>query len=148
MLKQFNSIWKNATFNKFQIVIRRFATFESAVVVNQLSLLNQTCTNFPKSKPFILSRSVVPLNLCEKRSTAVRRCISSTVNRETNLKRSENVSSKYKQMEANLKWRGNPVIATLDTPQFKSILRKNILDLVAIFQKYNYEIRIAGGAVR
>lgn len=51
-------------------------------------------------------------------------------------------------MEANLKWRADPVIITLETPQFKSILRKNILDLVALFQKYNYEIRIAGGAVR
>lgn len=143
MLKQFNSIWKNATFKKFQIVIRRFATSESAVVVNQLSLLNQSCTNFPQLKPFNLSS--VP-NLCETRSTV--RCISNTINRETNLKRSENINSKYKQMEANLKWRADPVIATLDTPQFKSILRKNILDLVAIFRKYNYEIRIAGGAVR
>lgn len=51
-------------------------------------------------------------------------------------------------MEANLKWRSDPVITTLETPQFKTILRKNILDLVAIFQKHNYEIRIAGGAVR
>lgn len=144
MLKQFNGIWKNATFKKFQVVIRRFATSESAVAVNQLSLLNQTCTNSPKSKPFYLSS--VP-NLCETRPTIVR-CISNTVNRETNLQRSENVNSKYKQMEANLKWRADPVIATLDTPQFKSILRKNILDLVAIFEKYNYEIRIAGGAVR
>lgn len=145
MLKQFNSIWKNATFKKFQIVIRRFATSESAavVVVNQLNSLNQSCTNFPKSQSLFLSSAV---NLCEKRSTV--RCISNTVNRESNLKRSENVKSKYKQMEANLKWRADPVIATLDTPQFKSILRKNILDLVAIFQKYNYEIRIAGGAVR
>lgn len=46
------------------------------------------------------------------------------------------------------KWRDDPVITTLDTPQFKSILRKNILDLVSLFQKHDYEIRIAGGAVR
>lgn len=143
MLKQFNSIWKNATFKKFQIVTRRFATSESAVVVNQLNLLNRSCTNFHKSKPLFVSS--VP-NSCEKRSSV--RCISNTVNREAHLQRSENVESKYKEMEANLKWRAEPVIATLDTPQFKSVLRKNILDLVAIFRKYNYEIRIAGGAVR
>lgn len=61
---------------------------------------------------------------------------------------SKNVTKKYKEMEQNLKWRGDPVIKTLNTPQFKSILRKNVLDLVGVFAKYNYEIRIAGGAVR
>lgn len=61
---------------------------------------------------------------------------------------SKNVTKKYKEMEQNLKWRVDPVIKTLDTPQFKSILRKNVLDLVAAFEKHNYEIRIAGGAVR
>lgn len=143
MLKQFNSLWKNATSKKFQIVTRRFATSESAVAVNQLNPLNQSCTKFSEGKPrFLPSVS----NLCVNRSTV--RCISNTVNREAHLQRTENVQSKYKQMEANLKWRADPVIATLDTPQFKSVLRKNILDLVAVFQKYNYEIRIAGGAVR
>lgn len=51
-------------------------------------------------------------------------------------------------MEANLKWREDPVITTLETAQFKSILRKNVLDLAALFRKHNHEIRIAGGAVR
>lgn len=51
-------------------------------------------------------------------------------------------------MEQNLKWRTDPVIKVLDTPQFKSILQKNVLDLAMVFEKYNYDLRIAGGAVR
>lgn len=58
------------------------------------------------------------------------------------------VQKKYKEMEQNLKWRADPVIKTLNTPQFQSILRKNVIDLVAVFKKNKYEIRIAGGAVR
>lgn len=147
MLKQFNSIWKNATLKKFQIILRRFASSASVVQVhvNQLSTLNQSscAKKFLQPNPYFLPSAT---NLCEKHITV--RCINSQISQETNLERSENVNSKYKQMEANLKWRADPVIATLDTPQFKSILRKNILDLVALFQKYNYEIRIAGGAVR
>lgn len=57
-------------------------------------------------------------------------------------------ASKYKEMEQNLKYRENPVIMTLETPQFKSIFTDNRMKLYEIFQKYNYEIRIAGGAVR
>lgn len=56
--------------------------------------------------------------------------------------------SKYKEMEQNLKYREDPVIMTLDTPQFKSIFTDNRMKLYEIFQKNNYEIRIAGGAVR
>lgn len=63
-------------------------------------------------------------------------------------KKSFYVQKKYKDMEQNLKWRTDPVIKTLNTPQFQSILRKNVIDLVAVFKKHNYEIRIAGGAVR
>lgn len=147
MLKQF--IWKNATLKKFQIILRRFASSSSASVVqvhvNQLSTLNQSlcAKHLQKSNPHFLSSAS---NLCEKH--IIVRCISSAASQESNLNRSDNVKSKYKQMEANLKWRADPVIATLETPQFKAMLRKNILDLVAIFQKYNHEIRIAGGAVR
>lgn len=145
MLKQFHSIWKNATLKKFQIVVRRFASSASVVQVHnyQLKSLNQSYTNFAKPNLFLPSVA----NSCEKRNT-VRRINNTAANRQTNLNRSANVKSKYKQMEANLKWRANPVIAKLETQQFKSILRKNIMDLVAIFEKYNYEIRIAGGAVR
>lgn len=56
--------------------------------------------------------------------------------------------SKYKEMEKNLKYREDPVIMTLDTPQFKSIFTENLIKLHDIFERHNYEIRIAGGAVR
>lgn len=64
---------------------------------------------------------------------------------DTSLLRRE---SKYKEMEKDLKYREDPVIMTLDTPQFKSIFTENLIKLYDIFQKHNYEIRIAGGAVR
>lgn len=51
-------------------------------------------------------------------------------------------------MNPDIKIRDDPVVAKLDTSVFKSIFTKNLVDLVDIFKKYNYEIRIAGGAVR
>lgn len=56
--------------------------------------------------------------------------------------------SKYHEMEKNLKYRENPVITTLDTPEFHSIFTPNLKSLHQLFEKYDYEIRIAGGAVR
>lgn len=44
--------------------------------------------------------------------------------------------------------RQNPVITKLDSAEFKSIFTEELEKLVAIFKEYNYEIRIAGGAVR
>lgn len=60
----------------------------------------------------------------------------------------ENCKSIYHEMEKDLKFRQNPVITTLDTPEFQSIFSPNLNFLHQLFQKYNYEIRIAGGAVR
>lgn len=51
-------------------------------------------------------------------------------------------------MDENLKCRENPIVFTLDSQEFKSIFTTEVLDLKSIFDKYNYEIRIAGGAVR
>lgn len=136
MLKQFHNIWKNATANKYQLILRRFSS-STVVHVNHFDSLNQSAKHY-QNQPILSAFSSY-----ENRHRL--RCISKTVN---NSNRSEHVSRKYKAMEANLKWRDDPVITILDTPQFKSILRKNILDLVALFQKYKYEIRIAGGAVR
>lgn len=146
MLKPFQHMWKNAIDNKFQIVLRRSVSSVSSVVqqlhVNQSDVSFNQLNNNNKSQ----SRTLLSdFHTYENRY--ITRCISKTVD-SSNLKRSENVSTKYKAMEANLKWRSDPVITTLETPQFKTILRKNILDLVSIFQKHNYEIRIAGGAVR
>lgn len=59
-----------------------------------------------------------------------------------------NIISKYKEMEKDIKYRSDPVIMKLDSPEFKSIFTKNLQDLIAVFNKYGHELRIAGGAVR
>ncbi|XP_037897741.1 CCA tRNA nucleotidyltransferase 1, mitochondrial, partial [Glossina fuscipes] len=46
------------------------------------------------------------------------------------------------------KMRANPVVRKLNTPEFRSIFTDELKTLVGIFCKYNYELRIAGGAVR
>lgn len=51
-------------------------------------------------------------------------------------------------MDKNLKIREDPVVVKLNNDLFKSIFTDELNDLVKIFNKYNYEIRIAGGAVR
>lgn len=139
MLKQIQNIWKNATINKYQIVLRRF----TSSTVDQL-ITKQFESRIKSNKNFQHRQQ----NSAFQNGSQIRWINSSHTVNYTNLNRSENVKSKYKKMEANLKWRNDPVITTLETPQFKSILRKNIIDLVALFEKYNYEIRIAGGAVR
>ncbi|KAH8264211.1 hypothetical protein KR038_004504 [Drosophila bunnanda] len=44
--------------------------------------------------------------------------------------------------------RQNPVFRKVDTPEFRSIFTPELEALVGLFKKYNYELRIAGGAVR
>lgn len=44
--------------------------------------------------------------------------------------------------------RSNPVIMKLDTPEFKSIFTLELMTLASIFKNHNFELRIAGGAVR
>lgn len=51
-------------------------------------------------------------------------------------------------MQSNVKIRENPVVTKLDDPLFKSIFTDEMNDLMKLFSKYNFEIRIAGGAVR
>lgn len=41
-----------------------------------------------------------------------------------------------------------PVIMQIDTPEFKSIFTNSLQTLLKIFETHNYEIRVAGGAVR
>lgn len=50
--------------------------------------------------------------------------------------------------EVNIASRNNPKIMQLDTPQFHSIITPELQTLFNLFEKYGYEIRIAGGAVR
>lgn len=52
------------------------------------------------------------------------------------------------RMDKNLKFRENPIALKLDNELFKSIFTDDLNKLLEIFNKYNYEIRIAGGAVR
>lgn len=42
----------------------------------------------------------------------------------------------------------NPVIMTLDSEKFQSIFTYEVKKLLNVFKKYNYEIRLVGGAVR
>lgn len=44
--------------------------------------------------------------------------------------------------------RADPVIKKLDSPEFRSVFTPELQTLVNLFKKYNYELRIAGGAVR
>ncbi|XP_058823260.1 CCA tRNA nucleotidyltransferase 1, mitochondrial-like isoform X2 [Topomyia yanbarensis] len=53
-----------------------------------------------------------------------------------------------RRMEASAISRPNPVVMKIDTPEFHSIFTNELRDLIALFKKYNHEIRIAGGAVR
>ncbi|XP_012257352.2 CCA tRNA nucleotidyltransferase 1, mitochondrial isoform X2 [Athalia rosae] len=50
--------------------------------------------------------------------------------------------------EQDLVSRPEPAIMKLDTPEFHSIFTPELNTLSTLFKKYNYEIRIAGGAVR
>ncbi|KAH8344338.1 hypothetical protein KR084_009924 [Drosophila pseudotakahashii] len=44
--------------------------------------------------------------------------------------------------------RKNPAFRKVKTPEFQSIFTPELEELVALFKKYDYELRIAGGAVR
>ncbi|XP_061396976.1 CCA tRNA nucleotidyltransferase 1, mitochondrial [Musca vetustissima] len=46
------------------------------------------------------------------------------------------------------KMRENPIVKKIDTPEFRSIFTEELKTLVELFKKHNYELRIAGGAVR
>lgn len=52
------------------------------------------------------------------------------------------------KMDINLKSRENPVVLKLDSTEFHNILTPEVQELRRLFDKYQYEIRVAGGAVR
>lgn len=52
------------------------------------------------------------------------------------------------KMECSVKSRDDPVIMKLDSKEFKSIFNDEVCTLKALFEKYGYEIRLAGGPVR
>lgn len=44
--------------------------------------------------------------------------------------------------------RPNPIVTRLESAEFKSIFNPSLYELIDIFKRNNYELRIAGGAVR
>ncbi|CAH0594295.1 unnamed protein product [Chrysodeixis includens] len=52
------------------------------------------------------------------------------------------------KMDLELKSRENPVVLKLESEEFKGIFTPEVAALKSLFDKYNYEIRVAGGAVR
>lgn len=50
--------------------------------------------------------------------------------------------TKFKRPESNL------ITMKLDSPQFRAVFTPEVNMLSELFQKYSYELRIAGGAVR
>lgn len=55
---------------------------------------------------------------------------------------------KKRVLTSDLKHRADPIVCKLESTEFKSIFNESLDDLIAIFKKNNYELRIAGGAVR
>lgn len=51
-------------------------------------------------------------------------------------------------MDKELRHSPNPVIKKISSNELNSILTDNLNALINLFKKYNYELRIAGGAVR
>lgn len=51
-------------------------------------------------------------------------------------------------MDKELNSRTDPVVKKIQSNEFKSIFDDNLNDLINLFDKYKYELRIAGGAVR
>lgn len=47
-----------------------------------------------------------------------------------------------------LQSRKNPIIKTLDTPEFRAIFSPELEKIIHTFKFHNYEIRLAGGPVR
>ncbi|XP_059619256.1 CCA tRNA nucleotidyltransferase 1, mitochondrial [Phlebotomus argentipes] len=59
-------------------------------------------------------------------------------------------SSKFvpRKMDLNLRVRENPVVTILKREEYAAILTEDLVDLLDLFKKYKYEIRLAGGPVR
>lgn len=51
-------------------------------------------------------------------------------------------------MDKELNPRIDPVIKKIQSNEFQSIFSENLNLLISLFDKYKYELRIAGGAVR
>lgn len=51
-------------------------------------------------------------------------------------------------MDKALNPRSDPVVRKIVSNEFDSIFTDNLNQLISLFDKYKYELRIAGGAVR
>lgn len=51
-------------------------------------------------------------------------------------------------MDKELNPRSDPIVKKINSNEFNSIFNDNLNDLISLFDKYKYELRIAGGAVR
>ncbi|XP_062124676.1 CCA tRNA nucleotidyltransferase 1, mitochondrial isoform X2 [Drosophila sulfurigaster albostrigata] len=61
---------------------------------------------------------------------------------------SELLEDIVKQLGKPPRMRENPAFTKVDSAEFHSIFTPELEELVALFKKYDYELRIAGGAVR
>ncbi|XP_017044299.1 CCA tRNA nucleotidyltransferase 1, mitochondrial [Drosophila ficusphila] len=52
------------------------------------------------------------------------------------------------QLGKTPRMRDNPAFRKVDTPEFHGIFTAELKELIGLFKKYDYELRIAGGAVR
>lgn len=60
----------------------------------------------------------------------------------------EDVKRQQIKMDKMLNPRPDPVLKKINSNEFKSIFDENLHQLIGLFDKYKYELRIAGGAVR
>lgn len=51
-------------------------------------------------------------------------------------------------MDTGTPVRPDPIVTRLDTPEFRAIFNDGLRELIAIFKRNDFELRIAGGAVR
>ncbi|XP_037049872.1 CCA tRNA nucleotidyltransferase 1, mitochondrial isoform X1 [Bradysia coprophila] len=60
----------------------------------------------------------------------------------------ENTRREQMTMDKALSHRSDPVVKKINSNEFSSIFTENLNQLISLFDKYKYELRIAGGAVR
>lgn len=51
-------------------------------------------------------------------------------------------------MDKELSPRTDPIVKKISSNEFQSVFTDNLKSLINLFDKYKYELRIAGGAVR
>lgn len=108
------------------------------------------CTSSPELRTNRNFDDLHSNNKLKNNSFLLQNCVRSfsSCSQNQQIKFTPNELRRFLEMERHTKFRSDPVIVTLDTPEFKSIFNKNLHDLLTIFKTHNHEIRIAGGAIR